>query len=37
MYEITINIFKVPVKLKEGFHVGGPHVIREGKHTALIL
>ena len=36
MYEITINIFKVPVKLKEGF-VGGPHVIREGKHKALIL
>ena len=26
------SIFKVPVNLKDGCHVGGPHVIREGKH-----
>lgn len=28
------SIFKVPVNLKDGCHVGGPHVIREGKHNS---
>ena len=37
MYLSINQYLQVPVKLKEGFHVGGPHVIREGKHKALIL
>ena len=37
MYLSINQYLQVPVKLKEGFNVGGPHVIREGKHKALIL